>query len=175
MRTHALVSIVGLAVVLSGLSGCSYGNGGASRVASSTGVLDSHLRAKRVIRSHELRALRGEVRISTVEDALRHLWPDLLQLGQVRAGRERLLVYLDGTLIGGVEMLSTVPIHGVTEVCLLDARTATTRFGRPLPFGAIAVVVDPMVRWPRSRHAARRRLQIEPTSPQPVSTRRAWR
>lgn len=80
----------------------------------------------------------------TAYDAVRQLRPEWLR----RRGRSSiqnatadvLVVYLNGTRLGNVQMLRSVAIGSVLEIRHLDANDATTRFGTGHAGGALLIL-----------------------------------
>ena len=86
----------------------------------------------------------GEVEISnahasTAYDAIDRLRPGFIRWQRTATASERRLVYVDGTLMGGVEWLQTMPATDLHEVRLLTPLTSSGRY--PLNNAAGAIVI----------------------------------
>lgn len=74
-------------------------------------------------------------------DAVQRLRPNWLRTRGVDSfyNPSEIMVYVDGTLAGGVDELRRVSSENVTEIRYLDSREATTRYGTGHASGAILV------------------------------------
>lgn len=80
-------------------------------------------------------------------DAVSQLRPNWLASARQRSSTEReaagaagvLVVYVDGTRLGGLETLRQIPLSELAEIQYYDAREATNLFGTGHPAGAINV------------------------------------
>lgn len=91
-----------------------------------------------VLSSEELRVEVGR----NLADVIRQLRPQwLVKRGATSFNNEGdIVVYQDGTRLGGPEVLRTIPTDAVESVRLLGAGEATTRFGTGHTHGAIVIV-----------------------------------
>lgn len=86
----------------------------------------------------------GASQTATAYDLIRQLRPHFLRASgptsiNLPSGPETIVVYLDGTRMGGPEALQSIPTTDVKAVQFLNASQATTRFGTGHPHGAIVV------------------------------------
>lgn len=115
-------------LILSAVVACATGGGGAGPSTSGN---------RAMLSSQELRAQVGR----NLEDVIRQLRPQWL----VRRGASSLdnegdvVVYQDGTRMGGREVLRTIMVEEVESVRMLGAGEATTRFGTGHTHGAIVI------------------------------------
>ena len=94
------------------------------------------------------RDLLGEYEIatahaSTAYDAIMRLRPTYLTWQRASTGNERRLVYVDGTLMGGLDVLQTMPAADIHEVRLLT--TLSGAFGYPLNNSGGAILITSKV------------------------------
>jgi hypothetical protein len=70
------------------------------------------------------------------------LRPEILRARRVAAGAAaRPSVYVDGTYLGGTDILSLVPLAAVREVAYLTPALAHDRYGSSCPCDAGAIVI----------------------------------
>ena len=77
-------------------------------------------------------------------DALRRLRPELLTrrndaVATVDPYRGYAVVYLNGVLQGGLDVLETIPVAAITEIRYVSSTAGADRFGKRHPGGIIAV------------------------------------
>jgi hypothetical protein len=90
------------------------------------------------------RDLLGETEIAnanagTAYDAIMRLRPTFITWQRNATSHERRLVYVDGTLMGGIEWLQTLPAVDIHEVRLLTPITGSNMY--PLNNSAGAIVI----------------------------------
>ena len=98
------------------------------------------------------RELLGEYEIAnahalTAYEAIMRLRPTYLTWQRVATGNERRLVYVDGMLMGGLDVLRTMPAADIHEVRLLT--TLSGAFGYPLNNSGGAILITTKVRRQR--------------------------
>ncbi|MEJ2186481.1 MAG: TonB-dependent receptor plug domain-containing protein [Gemmatimonadota bacterium] len=82
---------------------------------------------------------------STAYDVVRLLRPQFLYRRGVQSVRQPvdpsagILVYVDGSRVGGVDELKSIPSDDVEEIRWVNARDATTMYGTDHGYGVIAV------------------------------------
>jgi hypothetical protein len=76
---------------------------------------------------------------STAYDAIMRLRPTFITWQRSATGNERRLVYVDGTLMGGIEWLQAMPATDIHEVRLLTPLTGSNMY--PLNNSAGAIVI----------------------------------
>jgi hypothetical protein len=89
----------------------------------------------------------GEIEASGTRnalDALRRLRPELLirrndAVASADPYRGYAVVYLNGVLQGGVDVLGTIPVAAITEIRYVSSTAGADRFGKRHPGGVIAV------------------------------------
>lgn len=95
-------------------------------------VDDTQTSAMRTLAAAEIMQRFGK---GSLLDALRRLRPLLMP-----RGTEEPVVYIgDIELAGGIAALAAVPTDPITQVRFLHPATASLRFARPHPYGAIVV------------------------------------
>jgi hypothetical protein len=97
--------------------------------------------ARAVITAAQLQRLN----VTTMQEALLRLRP---QLFTHRANyvvndpyRGSAVLYIDGQLQGGLDLLNTIPLHAVRSVQLLSGNEGHSRFGRYHPGGVVDVKI----------------------------------
>lgn len=90
------------------------------------------------------RDLLGEAEIrnanaSTAYEAINRLRPSFIRWQRNVTGNERRLVYVDGTLMGGLEWLQTIPATDIHEVRLLTPLTGSGMYPLNNAGGAIMI------------------------------------
>lgn len=94
-------------------------------------------RDQRTLMAEELRASGYQDAFSAVQ-ALRPQW--LWTRGTTSINQaETVKVYLDGSLMGGVEQLRQIPVRSIASIRHLDGLEATNRWGLDHGLGAIMV------------------------------------
>lgn len=63
----------------------------------------------------------------------------------VRPGRDKIIVYLDGIRVGGVEDMTDIDANSLTSIRFLDARQATYLYGSGHAHGAIILSTEPEI------------------------------
>jgi len=118
------LAVLGIVVVVSSCAGASRGGGP---------------RERDVIARPEITASNA----STAYDAVEKLRPDFLRGRSVntrtRASTQTPLVYIDGTRLGELAQLRSIPTTIVQSIQLISATDATTRWGTGHPAGVIEV------------------------------------
>jgi len=124
-HTWRYVSVLALAALAA--VGCASRSG-----ASPSGTRD-------LLRSDEIERISAV----TAYDAVRQLRPEWLRRrgrsSMQNANAEILVIYLNGTRLGNVQMLSGVAAGSILEILHLDAADATTRFGTGHGGGALLI------------------------------------
>jgi hypothetical protein len=91
-----------------------------------------------LISSEEVRASNAANAFELIQ-AARPGW--LRKRGAVSFGRDGgVLVYLDDSRLGGLDVLNSLQLSGIDSIRFMDATTASARFGLSHPHGAIQVV-----------------------------------
>jgi hypothetical protein len=90
------------------------------------------------------RELLGEVEIqnahvSTAYEAITRLRPSFIRWQRITTGNERRLVYVDGTLMGGLDWLQAIPATDIHEVRLLTPLTGSGMYPLNNSGGAIMI------------------------------------
>lgn len=131
MRTSGtLFRVAALAAALAGVAGT------ATACASGRSVSESR-RDQRALTAEELQASGYQDAFSAVQ-ALRPQW--LWTRGTTSINlSESVKVYLDGSLMGGVEQLRQIPVRSIASIRHLDPLEATNRWGLDHGLGAIMV------------------------------------
>lgn len=136
-------SLKGLACVTClaiALQGCATGQGAPPPVRRNASSLRPYATAPSpsVITEGELR----DVRVATLEDAVRRLRPEFFRvraagvLGRIEAAPD---VYVDGRYYGGLRSMAAFRPWEIVEVRMLSPNESAVRFGTSHPAGAIAV------------------------------------
>lgn len=127
MIRYRLPRVLTLAVALLGLQACAAGTTNSSSTSSSDVITQEDL--------EELERL-------TVYQAVQRLRPQWLRARGVDSFEQsnEVVVYIDGTRMGGVGELRRLNATQVAEIRHLDSRQATTQFGSGHPSGAILVL-----------------------------------
>jgi hypothetical protein len=81
--------------------------------------------------------------VTTAYEAIMRLRPTYVTWQRVATGNERRLVYVDGMLIGGLDVLQTMPAADIHEVRLLT--TLSGAFGYPLNNSGGAILITTKV------------------------------
>lgn len=117
--------------------------GGASTSAAGTSAASAPRPARgsaNVITEAEVLA----ANVNNAYEAIQRLRPTMLRgrgsaSSSDQSGSQGLVVYVDGSPLGGVQALGNISALNVREIRYLSASDATTRFGTGHPVGAILV------------------------------------
>ncbi len=117
--------------------------GGASTSAAGTAAASAPRPARgsaNVITEAEVLA----ANVNNAYEAIQRLRPTMLRgrgsaSSSDQSGSQGLVVYVDGSPLGGVQALGNISALNVREIRYLSASDATTRFGTGHPVGAILV------------------------------------
>jgi hypothetical protein len=89
----------------------------------------------------------AQVQASNVYDVIeakRSRWLNVRGTNSLTAESGPMVVYFDGTRLGGVELLKGIPVTGVVYIQYFDPNQATGRWGIGHTQGAIYVSTKPM-------------------------------
>lgn len=131
-----IVFVLG-AVIL--LGGC--GGGGTSAAGTPAASAPRPARGSaNVITEAEIQG----ANVNNAYEAIQRLRPAMLRgrgsaSSDDQSGTQGLVVYVDGSPLGGVQALGNISALNVREIRYLNASDATTRFGTGHPVGAILV------------------------------------
>lgn len=128
MRHHTTSVLMGPILSLALLAGCASSPSGGEGVSTSD---------RDALTLEEIRASNQSDAYSLVRSVrpqwLRHRGPRSINLSN------EIVIYMDGTPIGGPDALRQIPLTDVTSMRYLDPNTATQRYGTGHGMGAILV------------------------------------
>jgi hypothetical protein len=132
------VFVLGAAILLGACGG-----GGAGTPASTSAAASAPRPARgsaNVITEAEIAA----ANVNNAYEAIQRLRPTMLRgrgsaSSSDQSGTQGLVIYVDGSPLGGVQALGNISALNVREIRYLNASDATTRFGTGHPVGAILV------------------------------------
>jgi len=131
-----IVFVLGSAILLGGCGG-----GGTSSAGTTAASAPRPARGSaNVITESEIQG----ANVNNAYEAIQRLRPAMLRgrgsaSSNDQSGTQGLVVYVDGSPLGGVQALGNISALNVREIRYLNASDATTRFGTGHPVGAILV------------------------------------